>query len=223
MLFHGINSVKKSFPWYFDHMLNDTRLDDLQDFGLNIVRLGSMWTGAEPEEGTFNETYLDILGDIVNKLASRGIYTILDMHQDVLSSYYNSYDGVPPWLIDYFPPPTNPYPWPLDEVIFWEQGYLTQACSEGFQFLYNNTEDAVIKWANFWVKMAETFKVFLEMFWRDIVNTSLTLGPNSFYWKYKSEQLCQSQSWGFTARGHIGTGLQPCHLWGSKSHRGECL
>ena len=95
----------------------------------------------------------------MNRLGERGVYTMLDMHQDVLSSYYNSYDGVPSWLIDYFPPPTNPYPYPLDEVIYWEQGYLTQACSEGFQFLYNNTADAVIKWGNFWVKMAETFKV----------------------------------------------------------------
>ena len=30
-------------------MLNDTILDDMQRFGFNVVRLGSMWTGAEPE------------------------------------------------------------------------------------------------------------------------------------------------------------------------------
>ena len=101
---------------------------------------------------------VDILEQIVNRLGERGIYTLLDMHQDVLSSYYASYDGVPAWLIEKFPDPTNPYPHPLDEVEFWEQGYLTQACSEGFQFLYNNTEGAVESWANFWAKMAETFK-----------------------------------------------------------------
>ena len=101
---------------------------------------------------------LDILVDAVNRLGERGIYTLLDMHQDVLSSYYYSYDGVPPWLIEQFPDPTNPYPYPLDDVIYWEQGYLTQACSEGFQHLYNNTYEAVERWANFWAKMAETFK-----------------------------------------------------------------
>ena len=47
--FHGMNSVAKGFPWYFDWMLNDTILDDMQRFGFNVVRLGSMWTGAEPE------------------------------------------------------------------------------------------------------------------------------------------------------------------------------
>lgn len=163
VIFHGVNSVTKAFPWYANYLFNDTRMDDLEDWGMNIMRLGSMWAGAEPVEGQFNETYINILADIIDRLAQKGIYTILDMHQDVLSSYYESYDGVPAWLIDYFPPPTNPYPWPLDEIEFWEQGYLTQACSEGFQFIYNNTEDAIYKWANFWVKMAETFKVAIAI------------------------------------------------------------
>ena len=58
VLFHGVNSVYKAFPWYFDYLFNDTRLDDLADFGLNVVRLGSMWSGAEPVEGMWNETYI---------------------------------------------------------------------------------------------------------------------------------------------------------------------
>ena len=58
VLFHGVNSVYKGFPWYWDYLFDDTRLDDLADFGLNVVRLGSMWTGAEPVEGVWNETYI---------------------------------------------------------------------------------------------------------------------------------------------------------------------
>jgi hypothetical protein len=61
------------------------------------------------------------------RLAERGIYTVLDMHQDVLSSLYLSYDGVPRWLIESFPEPTNPYPWPLEWPLdAWALGYLTQ-------------------------------------------------------------------------------------------------
>ena len=41
--------MAKGFPWYFDWMLNDMILDDMQRFGFNVVRLGSMWTGVEPE------------------------------------------------------------------------------------------------------------------------------------------------------------------------------
>ena len=45
VIFHGVNSVHKAFPWYADYLYDDARLDDLVDFGLNIMRLGSMWAG----------------------------------------------------------------------------------------------------------------------------------------------------------------------------------
>lgn len=156
-LFHGVNSVEKSFPWYFDYLLDDARLDDLVTFGMNIVRLGTMWPGVEPEDGVFNTTYINILQTIVQKLADRGIYVLLDMHQDVMSSLYGSYDGIPLWLVSSFPDPTNPYPWPLDSINAWAEGYLTQACSEGFQQLYNNTNEALDRWAQFWVVVAQNF------------------------------------------------------------------
>jgi hypothetical protein len=40
-----------------------------------------MWSGFEPAEGQINETYVDIIAEIVDGLASRGIYAYLDMHQ----------------------------------------------------------------------------------------------------------------------------------------------
>jgi endoglycosylceramidase len=64
-MFHGVNSVYKGFPWYFAYLLNDTRLDDLERFGMNVVRLGTMWSGVEPEEGVYNQTYIDILQNII--------------------------------------------------------------------------------------------------------------------------------------------------------------
>ena len=62
------------------------------------------------------------------QLASRGIYTMLDMHQDVMSTKYESYDGIPRWLVDTYPDPMHPYPWPLKNISYWEEGYWTQAC-----------------------------------------------------------------------------------------------
>jgi endoglycosylceramidase len=80
------------------------------------------------------------------------------MHQDVMSSNYgDSYDGVPKWLVDKYPPPENPYPWPLEEITAWEQGYLTQAASEGFQYLYDNANDSMIEWGQFWSAIASNF------------------------------------------------------------------
>lgn len=155
-IFHGVNSVRKGSPWYYEYLLNDTRLDDLRAFGLNVVRLGTMWSGVEPQDGVFNATYVGILETIIQKLADRGIYALLDMHQDVMSSLYFSYDGIPLWLVETFPEPTNPYPWPLESVDAWAEGYLTQACSEGFQMLYNDTNDALVRWGQFWAHVAQT-------------------------------------------------------------------
>ena len=41
-IFHGTNAVNKGFPWYFDYLLDDDRLDDMQDWGFNIMRWGPL-------------------------------------------------------------------------------------------------------------------------------------------------------------------------------------
>ena len=55
--------------------------DLLQSLGFNVVRLGWMWSGLMPEADTFNQSYVNQTRAIVKKLAERGIYTLLDMHQ----------------------------------------------------------------------------------------------------------------------------------------------
>ncbi|XP_078583780.1 endoglycoceramidase-like [Branchiostoma floridae x Branchiostoma japonicum] len=146
-IFHGINAVQKGFPWFPDQMLNQSRLDELQSWGFNALRLGMMWAGAEPQEGRYNQTYMRITRNITAELGRRSIYTILDMHQDSLDSFY---DGVPPWLVASFPPPEHPYPWPLKNVTSYDANYLTQRCSHNFQCLYDNYKGAADKMADFW-------------------------------------------------------------------------
>ena len=56
----------------------------IQLFSLHAAfcsRLGMMWSGFEPAEGQINETYAATIAQIVDGLASRGIYAYLDMHQ----------------------------------------------------------------------------------------------------------------------------------------------
>ena len=67
---------------------SEEEYDLLEDLGFTVIRLGYMWTGAEPQANQFNQTYIDTIKTIVNRLADRGIYTLLDMHEDVLSSKF---------------------------------------------------------------------------------------------------------------------------------------
>lgn len=71
--FHGTNVVFKGTPWipitdHFDPFMSFSEKDMqyLKDWGLNTIRLGIMWPGAEPEAGKFNETYYKAIEQIVN-------------------------------------------------------------------------------------------------------------------------------------------------------------
>ena len=55
-----------------------------------------MWPGVEPVRGQYNQTYLDIVAEIVEEASSYGIYTLADMHEDVLSERFCG-EGVPGW------------------------------------------------------------------------------------------------------------------------------
>ena len=57
-----------------------------------------MWPGVEPVRGSYNETYLAEIRKIVDLAYRYGIYTILDMHQDLLTEQYCG-EGVPPWAV----------------------------------------------------------------------------------------------------------------------------
>lgn len=87
VIFHGTNIVVKPEPYLptlgkFDPTwsLNDGDIDDLVDFGTNIVRLGVMWEAVEKEPHKFDQEYLDATNDIINRLGEKGIYTMIDSH-----------------------------------------------------------------------------------------------------------------------------------------------
>ena len=66
----------------------------MKSFGLNMIRLGTMWPGIEPVKGQYNETYISLIKTIAEEAANYGIYTLLDMHQDVLSEAFCG-EGIP--------------------------------------------------------------------------------------------------------------------------------
>lgn len=90
-IFHGVNAVVKGPPWIptygaFDveTSLGPDDFEILQDLGVNVIRLGIMWAGIEPTRGTYHEPYLIAAKKIASQAAKYGIYTLLDMHQDVV-------------------------------------------------------------------------------------------------------------------------------------------
>ncbi len=50
--------------------------------GWNAVRLLVSWSRIEPRPGRYDRAYLGQVASTVRTLARRGIYTIVDLHQD---------------------------------------------------------------------------------------------------------------------------------------------
>ena len=118
---HGVNIVPKTYPYIPSNTtedpefsLTDKEIDDLAKWGFNVVRLGIMWQSVETAPNVYNSTYLDEMDALITKLGQRGIYSLVDGHQDALSNYTcgegfpNFYvnqakdycdGGIIPWLI----------------------------------------------------------------------------------------------------------------------------
>jgi len=125
ILLHGVNVVYKHAPyiaypdpgepWNFDA----TDAAEMQRLGFNVVRLGIEWQALEPGSGGPNqpqvctpgapgnahewnravaEQYLSHVAATVNLLARYGIYTLLDMHQDVYNQNFRG-EGAPNWAV----------------------------------------------------------------------------------------------------------------------------
>jgi endoglycosylceramidase len=98
--FHGTNVVKKSAPWYRQEEFTPgdsfglTDVQNLQNLGVNAVRLGHHWAGAEPVRGQYNQTFIDIMASQTKLAEDHGIYVLVDVHQDVLAAQFCGH-GVP--------------------------------------------------------------------------------------------------------------------------------
>lgn len=94
-IFQGMNIVNKSpsLPGWTEE---DFRLMALD--GSNIVRLGCVWSGIEPEPGKYNLAYLDSMRQALDWCEKYGMYAFLDLHQDLYSDFGTGYgDGAPAW------------------------------------------------------------------------------------------------------------------------------
>lgn len=125
VILHGVNVVYKhapyiaypdaGTPWNFD----DADASRMQSLGFNLVRLGIEWQALEPGTGgpnqpsvctpgtpgdphEFNKAialrYLLHVASTVKLLARHGIYTLLDMHQDVYNTNFRG-EGAPNWAV----------------------------------------------------------------------------------------------------------------------------
>eukprot|EP00930_Biecheleria_cincta_P085528 TRINITY_DN74908_c0_g1_i1.p1 TRINITY_DN74908_c0_g1~~TRINITY_DN74908_c0_g1_i1.p1 ORF type:complete len:548 (-),score=72.38 TRINITY_DN74908_c0_g1_i1:442-2085(-) len=192
-IFHGTNVVYKGYPYAPPMIPIDTNtsfgeadMDRLAEWGMNNVRLGLTWAGAEPRKGEFNFTYLAALRSIVDELGKRGIYTYVELHQDALAERFCG-NGMPTWAIDphiaqSFPQPVlGTVTYPVNETdglpseadcqrTLWANYYGTKAVGAIFQNIYDNTGGLGDHLVLLWKHVASTFKNCTWLLGYEIMN-----------------------------------------------------
>ncbi len=117
VLLHGLNEVYKEAP--FEPSAAGFNSDDaafLAANGFNVVRLGVIWAGVEPQPGVYDRAYIKSIQNTVQTLAAHGIYTILDFHQDEYSSAYGG-QGAPAWASQSGGLPNTSLSFPINEFL----------------------------------------------------------------------------------------------------------
>eukprot|EP00929_Paragymnodinium_shiwhaense_P057867 TRINITY_DN28981_c0_g1_i1.p1 TRINITY_DN28981_c0_g1~~TRINITY_DN28981_c0_g1_i1.p1 ORF type:complete len:546 (-),score=87.58 TRINITY_DN28981_c0_g1_i1:284-1921(-) len=186
-IFRGFNDIQRSKakghkPGGVDYLpkalVHDFVLDGLEEQGFNAMRVPMMWAAAHPFENVTDFTYLENVSRVVDSMGQRHIYSLFDMHQDVLSSRLSDpqgdtgYDGAPRWLVDkteLSPTEQYPAPWkaPLKQ---WGEGYLTKATGKCFQDIYDNVHGGLDDWARFWRDVAGAFKNQTAVLGYELIN-----------------------------------------------------
>jgi endoglycosylceramidase len=99
-ILRGVNlsGAQKNAPY-----LDDKQLADYQrvsgDWGMNAVRFVMTWSAVEPDEGRYDDGYLDGVAERLGWAQTSGLSVVLDMHEDVYGEGFG-YDGAPLWTCD---------------------------------------------------------------------------------------------------------------------------
>lgn len=97
VILEGVNQVYKSAPFSpGGDGFGDDDAAYLAANGFTEVRLGIYWAQIEPQPGVYNYAYLESVKDTVETLKAHGIYSLIDMHQDLYSTDVGGH-GAPSW------------------------------------------------------------------------------------------------------------------------------
>ena len=99
-ILRGVNlsGAQKSAPYLDDKSAADyARVR--ADWGMNAIRFVMTWSAVEPDEGRYDDAYLDAVAERMQWADAAGLAVVLDMHEDVYGEGFG-FDGAPRWTCD---------------------------------------------------------------------------------------------------------------------------
>lgn len=132
VVLHGVNYSQRSKHAPYTDWQSPEHFDKIAGWGFNGVRFLIQWAAIEPTPGHIDTAYLDRVEAAIGWAEERGLYVIVDMHQDVWSEVFGGC-GAPAWACvdDLVEPNVILSPW-------WKT-YFTREVLASFQKFWSDT------------------------------------------------------------------------------------
>jgi len=137
VVMHGLNQVFKVPPYTPDaDGFGDDDAAFLQTNGFDAMRVGLIWAAVEPTPGHYDDAYLASIAGTVQTLASHGIVSVLDFHQDLYNEKFQG-EGAPAWAVQDGGLPNPPLGFPYNylgnpaEWHTWDQFWKNAPAPDG--------------------------------------------------------------------------------------------
>jgi len=165
VLLHGVNAVWKLKPYFPPSDaagFTPADADWLRDHGFNNVRLGTIFAGVMPEEGRIDANYLRQVDRVVQLLASRGIWVMLDFHQDLYNERFGG-EGFPEWAV-------HDDGIPSDVSFGFPGNYFHPATTRAFDNFWSNTANLWDHYRDAWMAVAAKWRNQPYLMGYDLMN-----------------------------------------------------
>ncbi len=165
VILHGVNAVWKLPPYAPPATaagFTAADADWIASQGFNTVRLGVIFAGVMPRRGVIDPAYLEKIARVVDLLAKRKIWVLLDFHQDMYSERFAG-EGFPAWAVH-----DDGIPMPVSAGF--PGNYFQPATSRAFDNFYANVDGLVDLYAKGWAAVAKRFRATPYVLGYDVMN-----------------------------------------------------
>ncbi|MCW2601595.1 MAG: endoglycoceramidase [Frankiales bacterium] len=165
VLLHGVNAVWKRAPYVPPATAAGFTAKDadwIAAQGFNTVRLGVIFAGVMPSRGRVDQQYLAAVARVVDLLAARKVWVLLDFHQDLYSEKFSG-EGFPAWAVH-----DDGIPQPVDAGF--PGNYFLPATSRAFDNFYANVDGLADLYAQAWRAVAARFAATPHVLGYDVMN-----------------------------------------------------
>ncbi|GAB3478207.1 cellulase family glycosylhydrolase [Nocardiopsis coralliicola] len=172
LFLHGFNTSgsAKDDPDHLPWITEEDVQAEYDAMGTNFVRLVIQWQALEPDEGGYDEEYLDAVAERVDWYAERGYHVLLDMHQDLYGRFtateQHSGNGAPAWA-------TRTDGLPVEQQEQWELVYLEPGVVRAFDRFWGTAggdTGLMDAYADAWQHVAERFAGETAVIGYDLMN-----------------------------------------------------